>query len=211
MFQNKFEKNKKDFYQPNVYYTRMILPRIKDYYINKEDIQTATIKNDKESKTNSNTNEYNLIRNSSNLHNSIALLSTKELFPSKNNNINNNQIYLNTEESGLVGNVNITDNFPIKERTNNKIYNNNHLGNNIILSNKKITNINSKNLESETYYEAITSIRTQETKDNNKSRIKPIPLNIKSLISDSNYIPSGSGFTNNDDYNNNTNVIEMVT
>jgi hypothetical protein len=211
MFQNKFEKNKKDFYQPNVYYTRMILPRIKDYYINKEDIQTATIKNDKESKTNSNTNEYNLIRNSSNLHNSIALLSTKELFPSKNNNINNNQIYLNTEESGLVGNVNNTDNFPIKERTNNKIYNNNHLGNNIILSNKKITNINSKNLESETNYEAITSIRTQETKDNNKSRIKPIPLNIKSLISDSNYIPSGSGFTNNDDYNNNTNVIEMVT
>jgi hypothetical protein len=85
------------------------------------------------------------------------------------------------------------------------------LGNNIILSNKKITNINSKNLESETNYEAITSIRTQETKDNNKSRIKPIPLNIKSIISDSNYIPSGSGFTNNDDYNNNTNVIEMVT
>ena len=93
MFQNKFEKNKKDFFQPNVYYTRMILPRMKDYYINKEDIQTATIKNDKESKTNSNTNEYNLIRNSSNLHNSLALLSTKELFPSKNNNINNNQIY----------------------------------------------------------------------------------------------------------------------
>ena len=130
------------------------------------------------------------------------------MFPSKNNNINNNQIYLNTEESGLVGNVNLTDNFPIKERTNNKIYNNNHLGNNIILSNKKITNIDSKNLESETNYEVITSIGTQ---DNNKSRIKPIPLNIKSIISDSNYIPSGSGFTNNDNYNNNTNVIEMVT
>jgi hypothetical protein len=103
MFQNKFEKNKKDFFQPNEYYTRMILPRMKDSYINKEDIQTATIKNDKESKTNSNTNEYNLIRNilkKRNLHNSIALLSTKELFPSKNNNINNNQIYLNTEDQG---------------------------------------------------------------------------------------------------------------
>ena len=82
------------------------------------------------------------------------------------------------------------------------------MGNNIILSNKKITNIDSKNLESETNYEVITSIGTQ---DNNKSRIKPIPLNIKSIISDSNYIPSGSGFTNNDNYNNNTNVIEMVT
>ena len=98
-----------------------------------------------------------------------------------------------------------------KKIKNMKLYNNNYLNKNIILSNKKITNINSNNIESETNFEAVTSIRTQETKDNNKNRIKPIPLNLKSIISDSNYIPSGSGFTNNDDFNNNTNVIEMVT
>ena len=213
IFQNKFEKNKKDFFQPNEYYTRVILPSIKDFYNNKEDIKTTTAKNDKESKTNSNTlNDYNLIRNNSNLQNSIALLSTKELFSTKNNkNIINNQIYLNTEESMLVDNNNNTNNnIPYTKKANMKLYNNNYLNNNYMLSNKKINNINSNNIESETNFEAVTSIRTQETKDNN-NRIKPIPFNLKSIISDSNYIPSGSGFTNNDDNNNNANVIEMVT
>lgn len=215
MCQNNFQKNKKDFFQPNEYYTRVILPRLKNYNNNKDEtcnnnknnnnIQTAIVKNDKKSKISSNEKYYDLIRNDSNLQNSVAFLSTKELFPSKNNNINNNQIYLTTEESELVDNTKMNNNFTSIKKPNIQLHNNN------ILSNKKITNINSNNIESETNYEAVTSIRTQETKDNIKNWIKPIPLNLQSIISNSNYIPSVSGFSNIDDLNNNNpNVIEMV-
>ena len=79
------------------------------------------------------------------------------------------------------------------------MYNNNQIYNNHF----------NYNTESEKNYEAVTSIRTQETKDENKNRIRPIPLNLKSLTN-SNIIPSESNFTN-DDNNNQNNDIEIVS
>ena len=76
-----------------------------------------------------------------------------------------------------------------------------------MLTNKFIKE-NSNNIESETNYEAVTSIRTQETKENN-NRIKPIPLNLKG-INNSNLIPSESAYTYDEEYKE-QNVIEMVT
>lgn len=214
IFQKNIEKNKKEFFQPNEYYQRKIF---QEQPINKEEscainidnknLQNNINENKKPSKNNQ-TNEYNLIRNDSNFQNSIALLSTKELFPPQNkNNKNNNQLFLNKniKDVKIVDN-NINSNFnPQNKKINNQLFSNNYSNRNFILNNK-ISNY----VESETNYEAVTSIRTKETKDDNKNRIKPIPLNLKS-ITNSNFIPSESGFTNDDDLNNNQNVIEIVT
>ena len=194
IFQNNFDKNKKAFFQPNEYYIRKIFPQMKTITNNEEtttnnftnNIQNTIIPTDKR------TTEYNLLRNDSNYQNSIAILSTKELFPTQITI--NNHVYLNTEEGELV-NENI--NYPNSNR--NKLYNHNIIYNN---------NFNN-NVESETNYEAVTSIRTQENKDGNKNRIKPIPLNLKSLTN-SNLLPSESNFTIDDDLNN-QNIIEIVT
>ena len=211
IFQNNIEKNKKDFFQPSEYYTRKNLPVFKSFYDKEEacnnkgdnnNIKNEIIQNDKKTNKFSHSNEYNIIRNDSNIQNSVTLLSTKKLFPSQNKN---NQIYLNTEDAELVNN-NINTNISSQtKKKSNQLYNNNYLYNiNHILNNKV------SNYESETNYEAVTSIRTKETKNNNKTRIKPIPLNLKS-ITNSNYIPSENCFTNDDDLNNNQNVIEIVT
>ena len=194
ILQNNFDKNKKAFFQPNEYYIRKIFPQMKTITNNEEtttnnftnNIQNTIIPTDKR------TTEYNLLRNDSNYQNSIAILSTKELFPTQITI--NNHVYLNTEEGELV-NENI--NYPNSNR--NKLYNHNIINNN---------NFNN-NVESETNYEAVTSIRTQENKDGNKNRIKPIPLNLKSLTN-SNLLHSESNFTIDDDLNN-QNIIEIVT
>ena len=216
--QKKSDKNKKDFFQPNEYFERTILPEIK-INNNKEEeeinninfnnnIQEPIILDDIKTNIKSNTNDYNLLRNNSTLHNSIAYLSTKELFPFQN--INNNPQYENTEIAELVNyninnkNCNINNNNIFQYQQPNKINNQSHANNyskNFFLHNKN------SNIESDTNYEAVTSIRTQETKENNKTRIKPIPLNLKNIKNT--LIPSES-FTNDDD-SNNQNVIEMVT
>ena len=216
--QNKSDKNKKDFFQPNEYFERTILPEMKIKNNNKEEeinnnnlfnnnIQEPIILDDIKTNTKSSTNDYNLLRNNSNLQNSVAYLSTKELFPFQN--INNNPQYLNTEEAELVEEnannkiCNINNNPVLQQKSNkmnNQFYSNN-FNKNLLLHNKISNN------ESETNYEAVTSIRTQDTKENNKTRIKPIPLNLKNI--NNNLIPSES-FTNDEDTNN-QNVIEMVT
>ena len=195
IFQNDFDKNKKDFFQPSEYYVRKIFPQMKTTTYNEEttinsitnNIPNTIIQNDRK------TNEYNLIKNDSNYQTSVAFLSPKELFSPKNAN-NVPIIYINTDEAELVNNNN---NYPQKKT--NELFNNNHIYNN---------NYN-YNAESEKNYEAVTSIRTQETKDDNKNRIRPIPLNIKSLTN-SNIIPSESNFTI-DDNNNQNNDIEIVS
>ena len=214
IFQNNFERNKKEFFQPNEYYTRKILPQMKTYsneeeaYNNNNKGNNTSNQNDiipsiKKTNKNSNTNEYSLIRNDSNFQNSVAFLSTKDLFPPRN--ANNNSKYINMAETQLAK-ENINNNiYPQTKKINNQIYTSSFNKNYII---HNIHNKNS-NRESETNYEAVTSIRTQETKENNKNRIKPIPLNLKSIITKSNYIPSES-YTIDDDVNN-QNVIEMVT
>ena len=218
IFQNNNEKNKKDFFQPDEYYTRKIFPELKSIN-NKEEscinnisnnnsiVQHPIIQKDKKVNKNNHSKEYNLIRSDSNIQNSVAILSTKEFIPSQNRNkSNNNKIYLNMGKAELVSN-NISTNFtPHSKQVNSQLYNNNYLINRNFIPNNIISNY----VESETNYEAVTSIRTKETNNNNKNRIKPIPLNLKS-ITNSNYIPSESGGFTDDDLNNNQNVIEIVT
>ena len=208
IFQNNFEKNKKEFFQPNEYYRRKSFPEYKNNNNNiGNNIITTISQSGLKTNKNSNTNDYNLLRTDSNYQNSITFLSNKELFPKKKENTD--QIYLNTEESELVNyNLNNNNIFPKIKNFNIPIYNNNiYFNNNLMLTNKFIKE-NSNNIESETNYEAVTSIRTQETKENN-NRIKPIPLNLKG-INNSNLIPSESAYTYDEEYKE-QNVIEMVT
>ncbi len=61
-------------------------------------------------------------------------------------------------------------------------------------------------MESDYNFEAVTSIHTQETKDMNVNRIKPIPLNLKGI--ENKNIPSEIVVSNDD---NSQNVIEIPT
>ena len=193
IFQNEFEKDKKEFFQPNEYYIRKIIPNIRDSINKVEEFNNNDIINNnkksnihqdiKKMNQTSDLNSYNLIRNDSMTQNSLTILTKHGLFQDK---ISKNNLYINTEESELVNHNNT---------------NNNKINSNII--NKKVSN----NIESEKNNEVVTSIHTQDTKENeNKIRIKPIPLNIKS-ITNSNFNPSESVFSNEYDNPN----IEYVT
>ena len=212
IFQNNFEKNKKAFFQPGEYYIRKIFVEYKnndkEMIYNNDNINNTILKtwsqNGLKTNKNINTNDYNLLRNDSNFQNSVAFLSNKELFPAQKKDTN--QIYLNTEKSEHYNYNNNNILFPQKKEyiipSNNNI---NYLKNHLILKNK-FSNKNLNNIESETNYEVVTSIRTQETKENN-NKIKPIPLNLKN-INNSNLIPSESSFTYEEDFKN---QIEIVT
>lgn len=209
IFPKDFDKYKKEFFQPNEYYARKIMPNIKDSYNSQENNPNVNnIKNNiiQEGKTSnqSDVNSYNLLRNDSTFLNSENLFPIKGLFPNQNenfNNINQNKgmknMYLNTEETQLVHHANNQSSNNIM----NYVYQQNNNNNYIKMNSNKINQINKES-------EAVTSIQTQETKDNNnksRNRIKPIPLNIKGI--NKNLIPSETSLTKDD----NQNVIEYAT
>ena len=199
MCQSEKEKKKKAFFQPGEYYQRTILSGSENYIKNNFKESKSNINNSLENK-----NTNNIIwADNNNSH--MKTFSNKELLLSSGstNNNNNKNKYLTTEESELIDNntinINInTNNLTGRFNNNNRIYN----GNLIKKSNY--------NIDNETNFEAVNTVHTQETKEkNNLIRIKPIPLNLKSIVSNSNYVPSESGVTNDDLMY--QNVIETVT
>ena len=208
-----FEKNRKEFFQPNEIYERKIMPPLINDNINNynyknleknnsssnKDSSNIIIKNDKNKNekniSNINNNKYNLIRNDSNFESSVIILEPKSLFPYKNiTTQSENQFDVNTEEINFNNNNIQIDNNPninIKNR---------------LLNTKKTTSRNLNYMESDYNFEAVTSIHTQETKDMNANRIKPIPLNLKGI--ENKNIPSEIVVSNDD---NSQNVIEIPT
>ena len=207
--QEEFDKKRKEFFEPEKIYKRIIMPAsVNDNNINnnKSEGQTnsANIKNNVNNNINnkkpSENNKYNLLRNDSNYQSSVGLYSEKGLFPNNQNTQSENNLYVNTEIIELDKNMNIEND--INRNVNKKFMNS--IQPSFNRTNKYTNNYTNNYNESEYNYEAISSIYTQETKDIN--RIKPIPLNLQEIKN--NNIPSENVFSNDD---NSQNMIEIAT